>query len=104
MKYQHKIREVSRATYYYYPRSKSVALESARAVLGAIILLILAPLLFSVAGGSFGLFGLVVAVEFVGVVLGVFKFMRPPRGLPPLIPGNTAPRSLDVKDDLKRAA
>lgn len=103
MKNQNNNGEESCSTDYHYRRSNSAALESLRVVLGAIILLILVPLFFSLGGGSLSLFGLILAVEFLGVFWGVYKFIRPPKGLPPLIPANYA-RPSDRRNELKKAA
>jgi hypothetical protein len=74
-----------------------------RIFLGAVILLIIAPLFVSLAGGSLLPFGLIMAVESIGILWGILRFKRPPENLPPLNLINIE-RPVNTKHQPKKAA
>ena len=65
----------------YYSRDHRDEHDFGRTLLGGVILLIIAPLFVSLAGGSLLPFGLMLLIEALGAFWGVLRFRRLPQSL-----------------------
>lgn len=93
----------SLSTVYYNLRNYLLAREFERMLPGAVILLIIAPLIVSIAGGSLIPFSLMMVIESSGALWGILKFKMLPIHLPPLNPiPHTRP--VEIRRSLKKAA